>query len=212
MPVTRSCFVIMPFRPDLNYFYLYLQRYLRDKHGLHCERGDHRILTIPLLEKIQQQILDADVIIGDISGRNANVFYELGLAHSYGKKVIVITQDPITDAPTDIRHLEFIRYDLGQHIDFLNKIDNAIHHVFVDRYSALYLLAKETLTKCNTDMGLTCGSAASEEFQSRIVLAERTQGIPTDPVTLTGFLLPKIIEDTTDINVIQRVTEWLTRR
>src|SRR5205085_10787047 len=97
----------------------------------------------PLLEKIEKQILDADVMIADITERNPNVFYELGLAHSYGKKVIVITQDPVNDAPTDIRHLEFIKYDLGQHIEFLNKLDNAIHHVFVDRYASLYAQARD---------------------------------------------------------------------
>src|SRR5258706_14245262 len=108
MSISRSCFVIMPFRAELNYFYLFIQRHLSERHGLHCERGDHRILTIPLLEKIRRQILDADVIVGDITGRNPNVFYELGLADAYSKKTILITSDPIEETPTDIRHLEFI--------------------------------------------------------------------------------------------------------
>ena len=70
-----SCFVIMPFKPELNYFYLYIQKYLNEKHGLMCERGDHRVLTVPLQEKIREQIQTADVIIGDVTGRNPDVFY-----------------------------------------------------------------------------------------------------------------------------------------
>ncbi len=146
MPQVRSCFVIMPFRPDLHYFYLFVRRYLKEKHGIDCERADHRILTIPLLEKIKKQISDADLLIADISGRNPNVFYELGLADALGKKVILITQDAVSEVPSDIRHLEFIRYDLDRDTEFFGKLDNAIHHVFKERYGTLYQQAKELLT------------------------------------------------------------------
>lgn len=37
-------------------------------------------------------ILTASIIIADITNRNANVFYELGIAHSLGKEVILIAQ------------------------------------------------------------------------------------------------------------------------
>jgi len=39
------CFVVMPFRAELNYFYLYVQKHLTEKHGLRVERGDHHVLT-----------------------------------------------------------------------------------------------------------------------------------------------------------------------
>jgi nucleoside 2-deoxyribosyltransferase len=107
---------------------------LQNKHGLHVERGDHRILTRPVLEKIRDQILQADVIIADITHRNPNVFYELGLAHAAETLVILITQDHVEDAPTDVRHLEFIEYDLSHHNEFLVKLDNGIHNVFVENY------------------------------------------------------------------------------
>jgi len=124
MATIKSCFVIMPFKEELNYFYLYIQKHLSENHGLHCERGDHSVHTIPLLEKIRRQILDADVIIGDITGRNPNVFYELGLADAYSKKTILITSDSIEETPTDIRHLEFIKYELSKDVEFTQKLDN----------------------------------------------------------------------------------------
>lgn len=199
----------MPFRPELNYFYLYVQQYLSDEHGIHCERGDHKILTKPLLEKIRSQILEADVIIADITGRNPNVLYELGLADAYGKRVILITQDSSEDVPTDIKHLEFIKYELSNHVDFLDKLDNAIHNVFVERYQDLYKKARNVLDSFNKDTGLNYQSVNEKEFQRRIVQAERTQGIPTDVDDLSEFLLPRIIKESTDRKVMRSVTEWL---
>ncbi len=211
MPQVRSCFVIMPFRPDLHYFYLFVRRYLKEKHGIDCERADHRILTIPLLEKIKKQISDGDLLIADISGRNPNVFYELGLADALGKKVILITQDAVSEVPSDIRHLEFIRYDLDRDTEFFGKLDNAIHHVFKERYGTLYQQAKELLAKFNADTRSNCEQAGEEEFQARVTRAEAGgEEVPSKASNLLkAFLLPKIIKDTSDIKVITRVREWL---
>lgn len=67
------CFIVMPFRPELNFFYLYLRRHLRERHGLRVERGDHRILTVPLLEKIREQIVEAKVLIADVTEESERV-------------------------------------------------------------------------------------------------------------------------------------------
>ncbi len=209
MPKPPSCFVIMPFRDDLNYFYLYLRDYLKNHHHLHCERGDHRVLTIPLLEKIKIGLQEADVIIADITGRNPNVFYELGLSDAYDKRVVLITQDQAQDVPSDIRHLEFIRYNLGQHVEFLSRLDNALHHVFVERYEAFFNQAIALLQEFNSQSQSHCTAASMEEFQALVVKAEITQQIPEDTLQLRGFLLPKIIRENTDIEVMRRISEWI---
>jgi len=53
MPANPLCFVAMPFLPEFNYFYLFLQKYLGEHHQLQVERGDHRILTKPLIDKVR---------------------------------------------------------------------------------------------------------------------------------------------------------------
>src|SRR5437588_1324515 len=136
--VRPKCFVIMPFKPELHYFYLYLKQHIEQTHHIECERGDAQVLTVPLLEKINDYISRADVIIADCSKRNPNVFYELGIAHAHGKEVILITGDLISEAPSDIRHFEFIRYDLDRHVEFLDRLDNALRNVFRDRYEGLF--------------------------------------------------------------------------
>jgi hypothetical protein len=49
------------------------------------------------------------VVICDLTGRNANVFYEVGIAHTLGRETILITQNA-DDIPFDLRHLRFIHY------------------------------------------------------------------------------------------------------
>jgi hypothetical protein len=49
------------------------------------------------------------VVICDCTGRNPNVFYEIGIAHTLGREVILITQNP-EDIPFDLRHLRYVRY------------------------------------------------------------------------------------------------------
>jgi len=49
------------------------------------------------------------VVICDCSTRNANVFYEIGIAHTLGREVILITQAE-TDIPFDLRHLRYVSY------------------------------------------------------------------------------------------------------
>ncbi len=211
---SKNCFFVMPFRSELNFFYLFLRKHLQEKHDLHVERGDHKILTIPLLEKIKRQIQEADVIVGDITGRNPNVFYELGIADTLSKPVILITQNDASDVPTDIKHLEFIKYDLSNHEEVISNIDNAIHHVFEDRYSELYTKAEELLSAFLNETGLNYPASSSEEFQARIVQAERTHQMPadTDEYEVAAFLLPKIVADTSNIAVMKSIMNWLNEK
>src|SRR5579883_24137 len=208
------CFVVMPFRAELNFFYLYLRRHLQEKHGLRVERGDHKVLTVPILDKIRAQILEAKVLIADITGRNPNVFYELGLAHAAEKPVILLTQDKAEEVPTDIRHLEFIRYDLGQDIEVLAKIDNAIRNVFVERYRHLYSRAREILIEFNQSAGLALAEAGQDEFQQRVIQRERVQGLPDagSDFLMADFLLPRVIRDVQDGNVMRKITAWVTEK
>jgi hypothetical protein len=201
----------MPFRPELNYFFLFLQTYLHDKHGLHVERGDHQYLTKPLMEKVREQVVASDVILGDITGSNPNVFYELGIAFTIGKPVIFLTQDPPENAPVDIRQFQFIHYDLGRHVEFLAALDNAIRSVFVGRYKDLYDDASALLKRLNKDFGVSVSGATLEEFQRLVAAAEQTTILPSsdDPFRYAAFLLPRIVGDSRDVDVMKRVTEWL---
>jgi hypothetical protein len=206
----------MPFRPELNYFFLYLKKYLEEKYRIRVERGDSNVLTKELMRKISDQISSASFLIADITGNNANVFFELGIAHATSKPIIFLTQDAPRDAPVDIRQFEFIQYELGRHEDFLVKLDNAVRNVLGSSLDVtqLYETARDLLKQFNLDSGFMHDQASRDEFHARLVRAAETQGIPQleDSDRLAGFLLPKILQDATDLNVMQRVTGWLQKR
>jgi nucleoside 2-deoxyribosyltransferase len=54
--------------------------------------------------------LSASLTVADCTGRNPNVFYEIGLAHALGKPVILITQNS-EDIPFDVTHIRYIQYE-----------------------------------------------------------------------------------------------------
>ncbi len=208
----KYCFVAMPFRPELNFFYLYIQRHLEENHGLRVARGDAAVLTKPLMDKIRDQILRADLIIGDITGGNPNVFYEIGLAHAAGKPVLFLTQDEPKDVPVDLRPFDSIQYDLARDKEFLSDLDTAINAAFGQQYQMLLERARELLRRFNRDTGLACIESSPEEFQTRVRRSERMGGIPSTDQEgpLAQFLLPKIILDITDATVLRSYNQWMS--
>lgn len=209
----RRCFFIMPFKAELNYFYLYVKQHVESKHNVECFRGDTDVLTIPVLEKIKKYIEDADVLIADCSGRNPNVFYELGIAHTLNKKVILISMDDVREAPADIRHYEFINYQLEKHEEFLAKLDNALRGVFVENYVHLYEKALEILGRFRIDTASNVQPVRRELFIAKVMANERRKPIPDggEELSLRKFLLLLIVDVNEDIDLLEKVTLWLTR-
>lgn len=211
----KYCFVMMPFSTELYYFYLHLKRHIEDTHNVHCERADGQVLIKPVLEKIKDMITKADVIIADCSERNPNVFYELGLAHAFTKKVILITRDEIKEAPSDIKHYEFIKYELGKDEEFFKKLDNALNNVFFEDYQDLYKKAQKIFKEFEKATKTPILMTEKSIFLSLIRSAEKTRDIPSledDDWKLKEFLLPKIIKDSSDFRIMEQITTWLSKK
>jgi len=183
------------------------------QHSIRCERGDSQILTSLLLDKIVDYIENADLIIADISGRNPNVFYELGIAQTLGKQVILITKDAVSEVPTDIKGFEFIRYELDKDTEFLSRLDNALSNVFVKRYEILYKHAEAVYYDFRIARYAQVEKVTKEVFVSRVKDAERTLKIPSmredNALNIAAFVLPRIIHDTTDTVVLEHINAWL---
>ena len=62
------------------------------------------------MKDVWSAIHAAQVIVADCTGRNPNVFYEIGLAHAIGRHTVLISQS-IDDIPFDLRHLRIIAYE-----------------------------------------------------------------------------------------------------
>lgn len=103
------CFVLMPFQPPFDRIYKKVLVSAIREGGLKPLRADEIFTTTPIVEEIWSHIATARLVIADVTGRNANVFYELGLAHAVGKPVIILTQSS-EDVPFDIAYIRYFTY------------------------------------------------------------------------------------------------------
>ncbi len=110
----KVCFVLMPFKPTEIFDDVYLKiKNIITNFQINCIRADVIFGTRAIIEDIQEMINNSDFLLADLTNRNPNVFYELGLAHSIYKPVILITQKS-EDVPFDIKHIRYIRYDFSE--------------------------------------------------------------------------------------------------
>jgi hypothetical protein len=96
-------FVLMPLDPAYNDIYAFGIKGAAEDVGAYAERIDEQIFVEGILDRIFNQINKADVIVADMSGRNPNVFYEVGYAHALGKLVLLVTKKA-EDIPFDLKH------------------------------------------------------------------------------------------------------------
>lgn len=103
-------FVLMPFDSTFDDIYKLGIKDTCENLDVYCERVDEQIFEEKILDRIYNQINKADIIVADMTGKNANVFYETGYAHALNKKVILLTQNS-DDIPFDLKHYHHIVYD-----------------------------------------------------------------------------------------------------
>lgn len=110
MPVKPFAFVLMPFDGAFDDIYKLGIQDTATEHDVIAERVDEQQFSETMLERIYRQIDDADFIIADMTGRNPNVFYEVGYAHARNKLCTLLTQTA-DDIPFDLKHHRHIVYN-----------------------------------------------------------------------------------------------------
>src|SRR5207245_10073274 len=110
---TDACFVMMPFATPIGGYYASIYEPAVKKAGLRAVRADAEIFgTGKIIDQIWSGINSARVLVAELTTRNANVFYELGLAHALRKPVVLVSSSE-QDVPFDIRHVRVIYYDMS---------------------------------------------------------------------------------------------------
>lgn len=108
-----SCFVLMPFGPPIGDYYSQIYEPAIQKAGLRPVRADADIFgTGKIIDQIWNGINAAKVLIAELTNRNPNVFYELGLAHALNKPVVLISSNE-GDVPFDLKHIRVIYYNVS---------------------------------------------------------------------------------------------------
>jgi hypothetical protein len=113
MPSEKSidtCFVISPFGEPYDNYFLHIFKPALEECGLYAERGDSLYRPSTIMDDIWDGIKKSKLLIAELTDRNPNVFYELGLAHAISKPVILISKS-IDDIPFDLRSIRVLLYD-----------------------------------------------------------------------------------------------------
>ena len=108
----QSCFVMQPFAAPLGAYYEQIYKPAIEKAGLKPVRADADIFgTGKIMDQVWIGISSAAVLVAELTSRNPNVFYELGLAHA-SKKPVVLVSSKEEDVPFDLQHIRVIYYDV----------------------------------------------------------------------------------------------------
>lgn len=131
MPETigkKKCFVVMGFGTktdfqqqktyDLDKSYRIIIKRAVEEAGLECIRADDVIHAGVIDKPMYELLLDADVVVADLSTSNANAIYELGVRHALRPHTTIVIAEKNFKFPFDIGHLLVRPYThLGEGID-----------------------------------------------------------------------------------------------
>lgn len=100
----------MPFKEPFDTYFSAIIKPAITSLRLVAQRGDSLFRPSPIMGDIWEMIQNTKVLLAELTGKNANVFYELGLAHAIGKPVVLLSET-IDDVPFDLQPLRVILYD-----------------------------------------------------------------------------------------------------
>jgi hypothetical protein len=109
-PDSGLCFVLMPFASEFDAVWRTVQETISGPpFNMLCRRADDVSVPGNIVSGILDNISRARIIVAELSGRNPNVFYELGIAHSVkpSTNVILLSSEEL---PFDISHLNTVIY------------------------------------------------------------------------------------------------------
>jgi hypothetical protein len=120
--------LMMPFKSELDNVHTTI-RIACEELGLTCVRADQVWSNPTIMQDVFDLIYTSKCVVADLTELNANVMYEIGLAHALGAIVVPICSIE-TRSPFDIAHHRQIKYDPSNITsnDFVSKLKAAIIH------------------------------------------------------------------------------------
>ncbi|GMB70627.1 hypothetical protein ACIPTR_20350 [Pectobacterium sp. CHL-2024] len=122
----KTCFVIMPIADvpsyDTGHFtrvYHHIIKPACDLANFEAIRADDINSSHMIVVDILKKIVECDIAICDLSSRNPNVLYELGLRQAFNKKTVLI-KDNKTENIFDVQGFRYAQYDSNLRVDNVN--------------------------------------------------------------------------------------------
>lgn len=202
----KTCFVVMGFgvksdyrtsrKLDLDKTYRHIIKKAVEAAGLKCIRADEIPHAGTIDAPMYEQLLDADLVIADLSTSNLNAAYELGIRHALKPATTIIIAESQFDAPFDVNHITIRKYrhdgeslDIDVVEDFREKLAKAIREVMANGrvdspvYTFLQLNPpKRTMAEQLADRlaAAHAAPAAPSTAQSLSTLMDLVRGCKTD--------------------------------
>mgnify|MGYP001467991597 CR=1 FL=1 len=122
-------FIAMPFT-DKKYNLIYDSYIKSILKKMHYEpiRIDEKTNPGDVMEFVWKEINESAFVVADVSTANPNVLYEIGIAHTLGKEVIILTDCP-DKVPFDIKKNRYLNYSIDNEDSIQKmkeKLENAI--------------------------------------------------------------------------------------
>lgn len=137
---TKTCFVIMPISdqpkyPTGHFDKIYEQIIVPAVKEAEFEpiRADSNQICDSIMQKILKNLIECDMAICDLSSRNPNVMYELGIRQAYGKKVVLV-QDDATDKIFDVAGINTVFYKRDRLYENVIKTKDDIANAIKETY------------------------------------------------------------------------------
>jgi len=228
----KTCFVVMGFGEKTDYYsnpqrVLNLNRTYEDiiepavtASGLECIRADKIIHSTVIDKPMYENLLDADLVIADLSTSNANAIYELGVRHALRPRTtIVIAEDKFT-FPFDFNHLSITKYEhLGKEIGFrevmrMREVLQQKITVLVDKEetdSPVFLFLPHLASDEQTETPPAAPSAPAQDVKSFADLletfreAKKSVNQPSDWLIVVAVLKRLLNLQPTDPYIVQQL-------
>lgn len=136
----KKCFVIMPISDHVDYpvghfgrVYEYIIKPACETAGFKPLRADEVLSTNYIAIDILKHIVQADMAICDLSSKNPNVLYELGIRQAFNLPVTFI-KDKKTNRIFDIQGFRDVEYDENLRIDMVNDVISEVSETIKNTY------------------------------------------------------------------------------
>ena len=125
----KQVFVLTPFNDNYRPTFFAIKD-VCEKLNLKCLRGDEEYIPNEIFPSILRHIVKSRFLIVNITGRNPNVMYELGVAHALGKPTIIISKN-FTEIPFDLNNKRIVIFDTTE--DLRYKLETSITDMLVNK-------------------------------------------------------------------------------
>lgn len=131
----KSVFVIMPFSDTISkssteWTDIYNEMFAKAFKELGYDCNRIKPTRGNLIKSILLELKTAPIVLADLTDKNPNVFYELGVRHCLSKRTVIVSQR-FSDVPSDLRGYWCLEYKdtAAGYTKFKNEIKRIVDHI-----------------------------------------------------------------------------------